>query len=61
MAKNSLKVRFTIEQKFRKDFDALEERIQKKVVRRAIRAAVQPIETSLKAEVLANAEFDRMQ
>ena len=61
MAKNILKVRFTIEQKFRKDFDALEERIQKKVVRRAIRAAVQPIETSLKAEVLANAEFDRMQ
>jgi len=28
MAKNNLKVRFTIDQKFRKDFDALAEKIQ---------------------------------
>lgn len=51
-----LKLRFTIDQQFRKDFDRLAENMQKKIVRSAIRAAVQPIETSLKAEVLANAQ-----
>jgi hypothetical protein len=61
MATNALKLRFVIDKKFRRDFDALEQKIQTKIVRAAIRAAVQPIETNLKAEVLANAEFDRMQ
>lgn len=61
MAIPNIRIKFQIDQSFRKDFHRLADDMQKKIARSAVRAALKPIETNLKAELLANAQHARLQ
>lgn len=61
MATPNIRIKFQIDQSFRRDFQRLADAMQKKIARSAVRAALKPIEASLKAELLANAQHARLE